>query len=54
MMNRILLALGDGADTYYDYYTLGRPTLALSTAVADDRPPEPEEEPATAPPLSKL
>jgi hypothetical protein len=37
MLNRILLALGGGADSYYDYYTLGRPTLALAESIPDDR-----------------
>jgi hypothetical protein len=37
MMNRILLALGSGGDSYYDYYSLGRPTMALADPIRDDR-----------------
>jgi len=37
MMNRILLALGSGGDSYYDYYSLGRPTVSLADPIRDDR-----------------
>jgi hypothetical protein len=37
MMNRILLALGGGAERYYDYYNLGRPTMQLAKPISDDR-----------------
>lgn len=37
MMNRILLALGGGADHYYDYYTLGRPTRVIIQSIPDDK-----------------
>lgn len=37
MMNRILLALGDGSDYYYDYYSLGRPIIQLSTPIQNGR-----------------
>jgi hypothetical protein len=37
MMNRILIALGHGGDSYYDYYNFGRPTMRLAEPVRDDR-----------------
>lgn len=37
MLNRILLAMGNGADFYYDYYNLGRPTVQLADPITDDR-----------------
>jgi len=37
MLNRILLALGGGADSYHDYYTLGRPVRWLAESIPDDR-----------------
>lgn len=37
MLNRILLALGGGADNYHDYYTLGRPVRSLAESIPDDR-----------------
>lgn len=37
MMNRILLAIGNGSDQYYDYYTIGRPSRRLSDPIQDDR-----------------
>lgn len=37
MLIRILLALGGGADWYYDYYTLGRPARKLAESIPDDR-----------------
>ena len=37
MVNRILLALGDGSDLYYDYYSLERPTIRLTEEIQDDQ-----------------
>jgi hypothetical protein len=37
MVNRILLKLGDGSDFYYDYYSLGRPTIRLTGQIQDDQ-----------------
>jgi len=37
MMNRILLAIGNGSDRYYDYYTVGHPLRRLSDPIQDDR-----------------
>lgn len=37
MLHRILLALAQAGDFYYDYYTLGRPTRKLASFIVDDR-----------------
>jgi len=37
MVNRILLALGNGGDFYYDYYSLGRPTIRLAEPIQDNQ-----------------
>lgn len=36
MMNRMLLAIGNGSDEYYDYYTIGRPQRRLAEPIPDD------------------
>jgi hypothetical protein len=38
MINRILLALSDGGDSYHDFYSLGRPIMPLADPIRDDRP----------------
>lgn len=38
LMNRIILAITNGDDFYYDYYTMGRPTRELSEFIPNDRP----------------
>jgi hypothetical protein len=37
IVHRILLALGNGGDFYYDYYSLGRPTIRLTEPIQDHR-----------------
>lgn len=37
LINRILLSISGGSSSYYDYYTLNRPTRQLSEPVPDDR-----------------
>ncbi|MGQ7934716.1 hypothetical protein [Paraburkholderia sp. D1E] len=37
MMNRMLLAISNGSDFYYDYYTVGHPLKRLADPIEDDR-----------------
>ena len=37
LINRIFLAISGGSDSYYDYYTLGRPTSRLESPIPNDK-----------------
>lgn len=36
--HRMLLAMTNASDQYYDYFTIGRPTRSLAESIPDDMP----------------